>query len=144
MTLVSGWVLLGAACGGGSATDAERTVQRGRALYQQHCAVCHGSNAQGAATWQRPDDRGNLPAPPHDDSGHTWRHPDGQLREIILDGQRDPFNKTPDLTMPSFRDNLTDQEIDAVILYFKSLWSEEHRRFQQEETEKAARGERGG
>lgn len=144
MPLVLAAALLQAACGLGTATDTDRTVQRGRAVYQQHCAVCHGSNAQGAANWQRPDDRGNLPAPPHDDSGHTWRHPDGQLREIILDGQRDPFNNTPDLTMPSFRDKLTDGEIDAVIVYFKSLWSEEHRRFQQEETEKAQRGERGG
>ena len=44
---------------------------------------------------------------------------------------RDPFNKTPELTMPSFKDQLTDEEIDDVIAYFKSLWSPEHRQYQQ-------------
>lgn len=135
--------------GGGSSGDVPpppdpQKAQRGRQVYLQSCAVCHGPNAEGAAGWQRPNDQSNLPPPPHDDNGHTWRHPDGQLREIILDGQRDRFNKTPDLTMPPFRDHLTEEEIGAVIVYFKSLWSEEHRRYQQEETEKALRGQRGG
>ena len=83
-------------------------VQRGRQAYLQQCAVCHGPNAEGAANWQRPDGLGNLPPPPHDDSGHTWRHPDEQLREIIRDGQRDPFNRSPELTMPPFREKLVD------------------------------------
>jgi hypothetical protein len=33
--------------------------------------------------WQQPDARGDLPAPPHDNAGHTWRHSDAQLSEII-------------------------------------------------------------
>ena len=35
--------------------------------------------------------------------------------------------------MPPFSDRLTDEEIAAVIAYFKSLWSVEHRRFQEEQ-----------
>lgn len=108
-------------------------VAHGRQVYVQHCASCHGPNAEGAAYWQEPDERGNLPPPPHDDHGHTWRHPDAQLADIIRDGQRDPFNKTSELTMPPFKDRLSDDEIAAVIAYFKSLWSEEHRRFQEEQ-----------
>ena len=46
---------------------------------------------------------------------------------------RDVFNQTPELTMPPFRDRLSDEEIAAVIAYFKSLWSDEHRRFQEEQ-----------
>lgn len=110
-----------------------RTVQRGRQVYVQNCAVCHGPNAEGAQNWQQLDERGNRRSPPHDDTGHTWRHPDSQLKEIILDGWRDPFNKTEDLTMPGWRGKLSDEEIDAVIVYFKSLWSEEHRAFQREQ-----------
>jgi mono/diheme cytochrome c family protein len=111
-------------------------VARGRQIYVENCASCHGPSAEGALNWQQPDDRGNLPPPPHDDSGHTWRHPDAQLDEIIRDGQRDPFNKTPELTMPPFRDRLSDEEIADVIAYFKSLWSEEYRRFQEEQNQR--------
>lgn len=42
---------------------------------------------------------------------------------MIRDGWRDPFNETPELTMPPFKDRLTGEEIEAVITYFKSLWS---------------------
>ncbi len=52
---------------------------------------------------------------------------------MIRNGLRDPFNKTPELTMPPFKDRLSDEEVAAVIAYFKSLWSPEHRRYQDEE-----------
>ena len=29
--------------------------------------------------WQNRDDEGYLPAPPHDETGHTWHHPDEYL-----------------------------------------------------------------
>lgn len=109
-------------------------VTRGRAVYGQYCASCHGSRAEGAKNWTQLDARGNLPAPPHDDSGHTWRHSDKQLAELIQNGWRDRFNKTEELTMPPFKDRLSDEEIRAVITFFKSLWSEEHRRWQLEES----------
>jgi mono/diheme cytochrome c family protein len=111
-------------------------IARGRQVYLQQCASCHGQNAEGAPQWQEPDARGDLPAPPHDDTGHTWRHSDAQLAEIIREGLRDPFNATTDLTMPPFQDRLTDAQIAAVIVYFKSLWSPEHRRFQEEQNER--------
>jgi len=105
-------------------------------VYGQTCATCHGPNAEGAPNWLQPDARGDLPPPPHDDSGHTWRHSDAQLAEIIHDGMRDPFNKTPELTMPPFNDRLSDQDVADVIAYFKSLWSDEHRRFQEEQNQR--------
>lgn len=108
-------------------------VAAGRQVYLQHCATCHGANAQGAPNWQRPNAQGDMPAPPHDDSGHTWRHSDAELTAIILHGLRDPFNKTPGLTMPPFTGVLTPQQIAAVITYFKSLWSPAHRRYQEEQ-----------
>lgn len=106
---------------------------RGRQLYVQECASCHGTEAEGAPRWRQPDAAGNLPPPPHDDAGHTWRHSDRELTDIIRDGLRDRFNKSPDLTMPAYRDKLTAQEIAELITYFKSLWSDEHRRFQEEQ-----------
>jgi mono/diheme cytochrome c family protein len=108
-------------------------VARGRQVYVRYCARCHGQNTEGAPNWQRPDARGDMPAPPHDDSGHTWRHSDAQRIEMIRGGLRDPFNKTPELTMPPFKGQLTDDEIRDVITYFKSLWSPEHRAYQEEQ-----------
>ncbi len=113
-------------------------VARGRAVYLQNCAACHGAEAQGAPNWQQPNARGDLPAPPHDDSGHTWRHSDAELTGIIRNGMRDVFNKTPELTMPPFKDRLSDADIAAVIAYFKSLWSPEHRRYQEAQNEKGS------
>lgn len=111
-------------------------VSRGRQVYLEHCAVCHGQNAEGQPNWKQPDANGNMPAPPHDDTGHTWHHADGLLYELIRDGFRDPL-KPPDspLTMPAFGDSLSDAEIRAVITYFKSLWSQESRRFQWQVTQ---------
>src|SRR5712692_3171820 len=86
-------------------------VARGREVYVQHCASCHGADAQGASDWLQPDPRGDLPPPPHNDTGHTWRHSDAQLAEIIRDGLRDQFNKTQELTMPPFQQQLNDAEI---------------------------------
>lgn len=121
-----------------------RQAALGRRVYLQSCASCHGQNGQGAPNWQQPDTRGNMPAPPHDDSGHTWRHGDAQLAEIIRDGLRDPFNKTPELTMPPFKDRLNEEEIAAVKTYFKSLWSPEHRIFQEERNQEKGTSRRGG
>lgn len=112
-------------------------VALGRQLYLQNCVACHRPNAEGAPNWSKPDARGNLPPPPHDDSGHTWRHGDAELASIIRNGQRDIFNKSPELTMPPFKNRLTDEEIAAVITYFKSLWSAEHRRYQEEQSRRA-------
>jgi mono/diheme cytochrome c family protein len=110
-------------------------IAQGRQVYEQHCATCHGAKAEGAPDWEKPDARGNLPAPPHDTTGHTWRHGDGELHRIIRDGWRDRFNKTPELTMPPFKDKLSDAEMWAVITYFKSLWSEEQRLWQWERSQ---------
>ena len=113
-------------------------VELGRQIYLQNCAACHGVDAQGAPNWTEPDARGNLPPPPHDDSGHTWRHGAAELAGIIRNGMRDVFNETPELTMPPFKDRLSDTEIAAVIVYFKSLWSPEHRRYQVEQDQRPA------
>jgi mono/diheme cytochrome c family protein len=111
-------------------------VARGRQIYVQQCSACHGSKGEGHPNWKQPDANGNRLAPPHDDTGHTWHHADALLHEIIRDGFRDPL-KPPDspLTMPAFSDKLNDDEIRAVIAYFKSLWSEQHRLFQWQVTQ---------
>ncbi|MEW5987318.1 MAG: cytochrome c [Chloroflexota bacterium] len=133
-----------AACAGGTVTlpaaeapyptlDAVQ-VARGREIYQQRCATCHGANAEGAANWATPGPDGLHPPPAHDDSGHTWHHSDRVLYEVIRDGMGDPLRPGSPLRMPAWGDQLSDAEMRAVIEYFKSLWSAEHRQWQWDET----------
>lgn len=109
-------------------------VALGRTVYQSNCANCHGANAEGAPNWKKPDDKGNYPPPPHDDSGHSWHHSDRVLYEIIRDGSRDPLRPDAPPQMPAFGDKLSDAEIRAVLTYLTSLWTPEHRAFQWERT----------
>ncbi|MEX1057590.1 MAG: c-type cytochrome, partial [Natronospirillum sp.] len=65
----------------GSGEPAE--VAQGSQVYEQYCAACHGGQGEGAANWKEPDERGEMPAPPHDITGHTWRHSDAMLFRMI-------------------------------------------------------------
>ena len=109
-------------------------VKAGRMVYQQFCASCHGPQGKVAGNWEKPNAQGELPPPPHNAEGHTWKHSDAMLYRMVSEGWRDPFNKTRRLTMPAFRDQLAPQQIRDVIAYLKTLWTAEQREFQWEET----------
>ena len=119
---------------GADAPAGKEDVRAGRQIYQSQCASCHGARGEGAPGWEQPDKLGELPGPPHDAQGHTWKHADGMLYRIVKQGWRDPFNKTQRLTMPAFGQALEPNEIRAVIEYLKTLWTNEQRRFQREES----------
>ena len=114
----------------------DRQIAAGHAIYERACAACHGANGEGVAHWEEPDANGEMPAPPHDATGHTWKHSDAMLYHIVREGWRDPFNKTQRLTMPSFKGQLSREETIAVIDYLKTLWRPEQRQFQAEESRK--------
>ena len=109
-------------------------VQSGRVIYQANCAACHGANAQGSPNWATPGPDGLFPPPPHDDSGHTWHHSDRVLYESVSHGMNDPLRPSSPLRMPAFGGKLSDGDIRAVIEYFKSLWTVEHRQWQWQQT----------
>lgn len=112
-----------------------RRIDAGRRIYAAQCAACHGSRGEGQPDWDRPDGAGELPAPPHDRAGHTWKHADAMLYRIVKNGWRDPYNKTERLTMPAFAQTLSPTEIRDVIEYLKTMWTPEQRRFQREESQ---------
>ena len=113
----------------------------GAALYTEHCAVCHGENLEGEADWHIPNDDGSMRAPPHDDSGHTWHHPDQMLHDYTRLGGAETLRRMGVTgvvsAMPAFGDVMTDEEIDAVLSYIKSKWSPRLRDHQRMITEAA-------
>ncbi|MAZ06069.1 cytochrome c [Marinobacter sp. SS8-8] len=117
------------------ADSAPTEVIQGRQIYEQYCAACHGRQGEGAANWKKPDDKGEMPPPPHDETGHTWRHSDAMLYRMIAEGWRHPFNKSDRLTMPAFEKRMTAQEIQSVIDYLKTLWTDEQREYQKTESQ---------
>jgi mono/diheme cytochrome c family protein len=135
---LAGMSLLLSACGreteGPPPPDPD-LVALGSQIYRQNCASCHGPTGEGQPTWERPDELGELPAPPHDSTGHTWKHSDRMLYHIVLRGWRDPFNKTDRLTMPAFQGVLIPTQIRAVLTYLKTLWNPEQRHFQWRESQ---------
>jgi mono/diheme cytochrome c family protein len=124
------------AMGNVTADNAQR-IEAGRQIYTAQCAACHGARAEGQPDWDRLDQAGELPAPPHDETGHTWKHSDAMLYRLIRSGWRDPFNKTSRLTMPAFGGSLSPEQTRDVIEYLKTLWSPTQRAFQLEESQKS-------
>ncbi len=100
------------------------TVALGAKVYAQHCAACHGARLEGQPDWRKRLPNGRLPAPPHDDSGHTWHHPDHVLFAITRNGLVPPYAPSGyQSDMPAFSGRLSDEEIWAVLAYIKSHWS---------------------
>ncbi len=103
--------------------DNPEVVARGKKIYAQTCAACHGTKLEGQPNWQRRNAYGRMPAPPHDATGHTWHHPDETLFATTKYG---PAAMTGSNTyksdMPAYEGTLTDQEIIDVLSYIKSRW----------------------
>jgi len=99
-------------------------VERGKAVYHQHCAACHGENLEGQPEWRTRLPDGRLPAPPHDKTGHTWHHPDAVLIDIVkhglVPGKTAPEGYKSD--MPGYAKSLSDEDIAAVLAYIKHSW----------------------
>ena len=101
--------------------DAE-AVARGAEIYAATCAACHGEQLQGAPNWKTRDAEGYLPAPPHDETGHTWHHPDALLLEIVRHGTTAVVGQGYRSRMPGYAGELTEVEMRNVLAYIKSTW----------------------
>ena len=99
-------------------------VDLGKAVYAKNCASCHGVALEGQANWRQRDGDGYLPAPPHDETGHTWHHPDSYLFLMTKYGIEEMIGRSYANNMPAYEDTLTDDEIIAALSYIKSTWSD--------------------
>ena len=95
-------------------------VRQGKPLFAENCAVCHGKNAESVPDWRKRDANGNYVPPPLNGTAHAWHHSLKILRNTIRKG-----GKPVGGVMPAFEDKLTADEIDSIIAWFQSLWTDE-------------------
>ena len=113
----------------------EVDIVAGEQIYVEYCAACHGANLEGQEDWRSPGEDGRLPAPPHDETGHTWHHPDSLLFDYTKLGGAALLAQQGvqlDSGMPGFAEQLTDAEIHDVLAYIKSTWPERIKKIQAE------------
>lgn len=116
----------------GQSVTSER-IALGQEVYAQNCASCHGANLEGQPDWKRRLESGRMPAPPHDENGHTWHHSDQDLFAITKLGVGGVVPGY-ESDMPAFGEILSDGEIAAVLAFIKSTWPERQRGYQVEIT----------
>jgi mono/diheme cytochrome c family protein len=104
-------------------------IERGKIVYQNYCVSCHMIDLAGAENWKELDEDGHRKAPPLNGTGHTWHHDDKTLHAIIKYGLAKLVNNYKG-KMIGFEDNLSDKEIDSLLAYIKSFWSEEEYEYQ--------------
>jgi mono/diheme cytochrome c family protein len=97
-------------------------VKEGKQLYARVCASCHGRRLQGQLLWQVRDQYAGRRAPAHDQTGHTWQHPDEELFYITKFGRFPATPSTVKSYMPAYGDNLSDDQILSIIAYIKATW----------------------
>ncbi len=111
----------------------------GATLYAANCSSCHGANLEGQENWQSPNEDGTLPAPPHDETGHTWHHGDALLFNYTKQGGEALLTQmgVTDVKsgMPAFGDQLSDAEIWDILAYIKSSWPDRTRDIQQQRSQ---------
>ena len=105
---------------GAPAADAVASValETGGRLYAEHCAECHGPQAQGHPDWQNAASGGFVAAPPLDASGPLPQRSHAALIATVKTGVT--RNGVP--VMPAWQGRLTDADIDAIFAWIFSQW----------------------
>ena len=103
------------------------SARTGEDIFADTCVACHGVSGEGQPNWHIPKSDGTLPPPPLNGDGHTWHHGDGFLYRMVRDGGK--WLESPSLPhfksgMPAFGDQLSHEEIIAVLTHVKTLWGD--------------------
>lgn len=88
---------------------------RGVRLYQEHCALCHGPEAQGHPDWRNPQ---VTAAPPLNGTGNEWKRRKQDMIAAIQNGAK----RNGDPVMPAWKGRLSDQDIEDIIAWYQALW----------------------
>jgi mono/diheme cytochrome c family protein len=109
--------------------DDPAVTAQGAQIYAETCAACHGPGLAGEPNWRSPDKDGLMPAPPHDETGHTWHHTEKLLFELTKFGLAEAAGlKDHKTRMPVYDGVLSDDEIIAVLSFIKSRWPQDIQR----------------
>ncbi|MFQ6550158.1 c-type cytochrome [Aestuariibius sp. 2305UL40-4] len=131
MVLAGAGVWLAAGDGrGGYVPD----LARGAAIYAEACASCHGADLEGEPDWRMRGPDGRLPAPPHDETGHTWHHADRVLLDITMRGTAAVVGRGYQSNMPGFGETYSEAELRDVLEWIKTQWPERERAHQAQVT----------
>jgi mono/diheme cytochrome c family protein len=107
------------------ARDNKEAVALGQKLYNQNCAACHQPNLTGHKDWKtKLDSDGHRLPPPLNGTGHAWHHSDAMLHEVIKHGYS-KMVKNYKGKMMGFGKVLNDTDIDHILAYMKSTWSDD-------------------
>lgn len=91
------------------ATGGDAVVAQGQTIYAEKCALCHGASGHGdgpGAAALEPKPRN------HTDGSYMNTQTNEQLHEVIKNGKGQ---------MPAWGATMTDEEIDAVLAYVRTL-----------------------
>ena len=113
-----------------------RNTVNGASRYAQHCASCHGINLEGQNNWEYPLEDGSMPAPPHDETGHTWHHSTDFLLDYVRNGGAATLKAAGiskyNSKMPAFGHVLSDDDILDILGFFYESWPDTARQAQRE------------
>ena len=90
-----------------TAADPQSTA-RGKRLYDSHCAACHGPKGKGDG----PKGKDLDPAPSDLSAARVAARSDAKLLSLITEGRK---------PMPSFRNELSDQDRSDVVSFVRTL-----------------------
>jgi mono/diheme cytochrome c family protein len=97
--------------GGALAVAADKgDAQKGKALYEQSCAVCHGAQGKGDS----PTGKLLMPPPANLTSAATQKKSDAEIVQIITNGK-------PPSAMPAFKGQLSEQQMQDVLAYVRTF-----------------------
>lgn len=89
----------------------DAVLERGHAVFEAHCVLCHGANADGTGQLSR------LLAPPPANLRRSIL--DAQARNAIVRGGGASVGRSP--AMPRWEAELSEEELQAVIAYVASV-----------------------
>ncbi len=99
------------------------SVTRGARLFEEHCVLCHGPQAQGHPDWETPSDGIFAAAPPLNGTGNDWKRSRIELVSTIRNGVRRKSDKVD--VMPAWKGRLSEQDMEDMLNWLQSLWPAE-------------------
>jgi mono/diheme cytochrome c family protein len=89
----------------------EKVLAQGKTVFKSKCQKCHGPNGLGDGPDADPDHQEDMDLTK---SSRASKNPEGVMFYKVTNGRKSP-------KMPAFKDQLSEQQIWAVVAYAQSL-----------------------